>query len=207
MMFGFTPKWNPQSTVDFDNPVAKDFSTALIQAREKAVSSLIKATEVMQTYYNEKRDNLPPLEVGTKVWLDGRNITPFHPMKKLAEKRYGPFKVLERIGPSSYKLKLLMMWKGIHPVFNEVLLVPFHQPLQSQSMIQPPPEVHPDHEDRYEVEQILDTRKFCKTQKYLVKWRRFGHEENTWEPLKNLKGLEEALAAFRESRKKTSAKM
>ena len=32
MMFGFTPKWNPQDIVDSDNPAAKDFSTALIQA-------------------------------------------------------------------------------------------------------------------------------------------------------------------------------
>ena len=99
-----------------------------------------------------------------------------------------------------------MTWKGVHPVFNEVLLIPFKQPLSSQSVIQPPPEVHPDHEDRYEVEQILDTKKFRKTQKYLVKWKGFGHEENTWEPLKNLKGSEEALAEFRELRKKQSAK-
>ena len=125
MMFGFTPKWNPQRAIDSDNPAAKDFSTALIQAREKAVSSLLKTTEVMKTYYDDKRDDLPPLEVGTKVWLDGRNITPFRPMKKLAEKRYGPFEILERIGPSSYKLKLPTTWKGVHPVFNEVLLIPF----------------------------------------------------------------------------------
>ena len=127
-------------------------------------------------------------------------------MKKLAEKRYGPFEILERIGPSSYKLKLPSTWKGVHPIFNEVLLVPFRQPLISQSVIQPPPKVHPDHEDRYEVKQILNTRKFRKTQKYLVKWKGFGHKENTWEPLKNLKGSEEALAEFRESRKIKSAK-
>ena len=155
----------------------------------------------MKTYYDEKRDDLPPLEIGTRVWLNGKNITPFRPMKKLAEKRYGPFEILEWIGPSSYKLKLPTTWKGVHPVFNEVLLIPFKQPLSSQSAIQPPPEVHPDHEDRYEVEQILNTKKFRKTQKYLVKWKGYGHEENTWEPLKNLKGSEEALAKFRESRK------
>ena len=54
MMFGFTPRWNPQSAVDSDNPAAKDFSTALIQAREKAVSSLVKVMEVMRMYYDEK---------------------------------------------------------------------------------------------------------------------------------------------------------
>jgi len=32
-----------------------------------------------------------------KVWLENTNITPFRPMKKLAEKRYGPFEILETI--------------------------------------------------------------------------------------------------------------
>ena len=127
-------------------------------------------------------------------------------MKKLAGKRYDPFEIIEQIGPSLYKLKLPTTWKGVYPVFNKILLVPFHQPLQSQSVIQPPPEVHLDHEDRYEVEQILNTRKFRKTQKYLVKWKGFRHEENTWEPLKNLKGSEEALAEFRELWKRASEK-
>ena len=80
-------------------------------------------------------------------------------MKKLAEKRYGPFEILEAIGPSAYRLKLPTTWKGIHPVFNEVLLLPFVSPLPSQSTIQPPPIVQSNDSQTYEVETILDTRK------------------------------------------------
>ena len=121
-------------------------------------------------------------------------------MKKLAEKRYGPFKILETVGSSAYKLKLPSTWKGVHPVFNEVLLVPFNDPLPSQSVIQPPPPVQTDPAS-YEVEAILDTKRIRKQQRYLVKWLGYGHEENTWEPLSNLKDAKDTLAEFRASRK------
>ena len=35
---------------------------------------------------------------------------------------------------------------------------------------------------------------------YLVKWLGYGHEENTWEPLSNLKDAKEALSEFRKTR-------
>jgi hypothetical protein len=63
-------------------------------------------------------------------------------MKKLDDKRYGPFKVLARHG-SAYKLELPRTWHGnIHNVFNEVLLTPYH-PLSfpSQCLPSPPPPI------------------------------------------------------------------
>src|SRR6267143_899120 len=113
----------------------------------------------MKSYYDAKRDDLPPFEVGSKVWLESTNITPFQPMKKLTEKRYGPFKILELVGPSAYRLRLPSTWKGIHPVFNEILLTPFVSPLPSQSMIQPPPIVQLTEPETYKVKSILDTQK------------------------------------------------
>ena len=154
----------------------------------------------MKSYYDAKRDDLPPFEIGSKVWLESTNITPFQPMKKLAEKCYGPFKILELIGPSAYRLRLPSTWKGIHPVFNEILLTPFVTPLSNQSTIQPPPIVQSTDSQTYEVESILDTRKRQNTTFYLVKWLGYGHEENTWEPLSNLKDVKEALSEFRKTR-------
>ena len=154
----------------------------------------------MKRYYDEKRDETPEIKVNSKVWLEGTNITPFRPMKKLAEKRYGPFEVLEKIGPGSYRLKIPSTWKGIHPVFNEILLTPFIQPLSTQSVIRPPPTVQGNEHDTYEVEAILDTRKTHGKKgitQYLVKWKGYGHEDNTWEPLSHLKDAKQALANFR----------
>jgi len=47
------------------------------------------------------------IAIGMEVWLDTSDIKiPNAPktMKKLSDKRVGPFKVLEKIGTSAYKL-------------------------------------------------------------------------------------------------------
>ena len=199
LMFGFTPVWKPLDAVDSTNPASQELSASLQQARSDAVTAMEKAAAVMKSYYDDKRDDLPAYKVGTKVWLDGRNITPFRPMKKLAEKRYGPFEITDLIGPSSYRLRLPSTWIGVHPVFNEVLLSPALQPLKTQPVLQPPPIVQHDEETAYEVEAILDTKKRRRKQYYLVKWLGYGHEENTWEPLSSLSNAKDALREFRET--------
>jgi len=43
----------------------------------------------------------------------------------------------------------------------------------------PPPEIVDD-EEHYEVEKILDSRLYRGKLQYLVKWKGFGYEENSW---------------------------
>jgi len=160
------------------------------------IKALHKAAEVMKTYYNENRDQAPPLTIGQKVWLEGTNITPVRPMKKLADKQHGPFKILEVIGPSSYKLKIPKAWKGIHPVFNEVLLQPYKEPLPSQSKPPPPNPVQIDEQEEYEVESILDSKKVHNLTQYLVHWKGYGPEDNTWEPKLNLAHAKKAIEDY-----------
>ena len=35
-------------------------------------------------------------------------------------------------------------------------------------------------EERYEVEEVIDSRIYRKKLQYLVRWRGYGHEENSW---------------------------
>lgn len=53
----------------------------------------------------------------------------------------------------------------------------------------------------YEVEEVLRKRRFGKTLKYLVKWKRYPVEESTWEPARNLKNASKILAEFRKKEK------
>jgi Chromo (CHRromatin Organisation MOdifier) domain len=116
--------------------------------------------------------------------LEGTNITTDRPIKKLDDKRHGPFTVVKKVGASSYKLKLPATWKKIHPVFNEVFLTPFTPPqYASQKHPPPPPPVIVDGEEEYIVEEIMDSKFSRGKLKYLVKWEGYPNPtEWTWEP-------------------------
>jgi hypothetical protein len=82
----------------------------------------------MKRAYDRKRGESREYRPGDKVYLEGTNITTDRPIKKLDDKRHGPFAVIKKVGASSYKLKLPATWKKIHPVFNEIYLTPYTPP-------------------------------------------------------------------------------
>ena len=99
----------------------------------------------------------------------------------LTPKRYGPFKVVEKIGHAAYRLLLPDNWKLIHPVFNQDLLTPFNKAIfATQRKPRPPPPEVIGNKLEYEVQQILDTCKRRNTIEYLVSWKGYGLEHNQW---------------------------
>ncbi|KIJ31883.1 hypothetical protein M422DRAFT_133357, partial [Sphaerobolus stellatus SS14] len=69
----------------------------------------------------------------------------------------------------------------IHPVFDIVkLLHAPPNPIPRWKTEPPPPPELVDGEEHYEVEQVLDSRLFCNRLEYLVKWKGYGYEENSW---------------------------
>jgi len=50
--------------------------------------------------------------------------------------------------------------------------------------------------EEWEVEKILNKKKIRGVEKYLVRWKEFTTEGDTWERRENLKNAEEALADF-----------
>ena len=50
--------------------------------------------------------------------------------------------------------------------------------------------------EEWEVEKILNKKKIRGVEKYLVRWKGFTVEGDTWERRENLKNVEEALADF-----------
>lgn len=58
-------------------------------------------------------------------------------------------------------------------------------------------------EEIYEVEKILDKRwrrrGKKKVEEFLIRWKNFGPDEDTWEPKENLHGCEEVLSEFEDS--------
>jgi hypothetical protein len=118
------------------------------------------------------------------------------PSKKLSEKCLGPFEVLEKVGQSTYRLKLPLSWK-IHPVFNELLLHPHVGPkFPGQDIYNKPPPELIDNKEEYKVEEILDTRIHRKRYEYQVRWKGYGPEDDTWEPESSLAHAPLAITEF-----------
>jgi len=65
-MFGYTPQWQ-RTPLPLDNPSASNRGSQLDTACDNAIAALTKAAGIMKSYYDAKRDDLPPFEVGSKV--------------------------------------------------------------------------------------------------------------------------------------------
>ena len=127
--------------------------------RKNAKKALEKAATTMKRFYDRTRGQAINYSPGDLVLLEATNIHTIRPMKKFDDRRYGPFKVLEKIGASAYKLELPPSMSRIHPVFNEVLLHPYKKPAyDSQQQLNRPEPVVVDQEPEEEVEEILASR-------------------------------------------------
>lgn len=181
-------------------PSAEEFFKELEQAREVARKALGKAADYMKKFADRKRGPTPTFHIGDKVLLDASNYPSIRPSRKLSERRYGPFKIIEKISDLNYRLQIPENW-NIHPVFHVDQLRRYHENPEKPNFPEPPPDLVEGKEE-YEVEKILDaqyrqllgTRK--KTLHFLVKWKGYHDKDNTWEPLENVQNSKDLLENF-----------
>ena len=101
--------------------------------------------------------------------------------QKLSSKYFGPYRVLQRVGPIAYKIELPAGAK-IHPVFHVSLLKQFIGDCPSVGLELPL--VSDDGVIQLEPETIIGSRWVKNGGKFvgesLVKWKRLPREEATW---------------------------
>jgi len=91
--------------------------------------------------------------------LESKNIYSNRPLKKLDQKRYGPFKISKNIGLEVFQLELPEKWI-IYNMFNEDLLTRCREPYFKGQHIEPvllPTIIN--EEEEYEVEEIRKHKK------------------------------------------------
>ncbi|QRW24393.1 Transposon Tf2-7 polyprotein [Rhizoctonia solani] len=99
---------------------------------------------------------------------------------KLDPKQLGPFKIIKKVSSHAYRLELPDTLK-IHDVFYVGLL-------------------SKKGEEEYKVEQIIDSKKQQGRWFYLIKWKGYGPEDNSWEPKELLEHSQEEIKRFNQAR-------
>ena len=193
---GYHPWTGKEPLTTSNNDRAEEFAKNMTKIRANAETALQKAADTMKKRYDHHCRPSQQYQPGQLVWLSGKNLRRTQGTDKLGPKRHGPFEVLKKVGQASYKLKLPPTWK-IRPEFNERLLQPYNPPqFESQHVPPPPPPEIIEDEVEYDVEEVLDSRLRYRKLQYLVKWKGYPHEDNTWEPEGNLKNAKRAIADF-----------
>jgi hypothetical protein len=82
----------------------------------------------MKKYYDVKRRDVLVFKVGDKVWLEGKDIAMDQLTKKLNDLGLGSYEILKKVRALAWKLRLPET-DGHHLVFNELLLLPYVEPL------------------------------------------------------------------------------
>ena len=152
---------------------------------------------MVQARYKRKTK---PFKLGDEVWLESRNLKIPYPSRKLAPKQEGPFKIIKVLNPVVYKLKLPEQWR-IHPMFHASLLTPFNETKEhGPNYLRLPPDLI-EGEEEFEIEAILAHRRKGNEWQYLIKWKGYGSNDNTWIPESELENAQEMLDEYKKMRK------
>ena len=154
----------------------------LAEVRER----LLQAQDYMKTAHDKNYRDLS-YDVGEWAWLrlhhrSAAGITD-KTHAKLAPKYYGPFQVVERVGPVAYRLSLPPKSR-IHDVFHVVFLKKFHGAPPTQ-VAHLPPIVHGRVLPR--PAKVLRARPSLTSWDILVQWEGMDASEASWRPLEEFK--------------------
>ena len=107
----------------------------------------------------------------------------------------GPYTIEEVVSSNAVKLQLPSSMR-IHLVVNISQIVWYREQVKGQKKEEGKP-VEIEGVEKWEVEKILNKKKIRGVEKYLVRWKGFTAEGDTWEKLENLKNAGEALKEFK----------
>eukprot|EP00026_Physarum_polycephalum_P009575 Phypoly_transcript_09703.p1 GENE.Phypoly_transcript_09703~~Phypoly_transcript_09703.p1 ORF type:complete len:187 (-),score=18.88 Phypoly_transcript_09703:819-1379(-) len=132
--------------------------------------------------------------VSTKE-LDLRDVTT-RPNHALSARFVGPYPILERISPTSFKLQLPSHVE-LHPVIHVSQLKPYHSPTQFPGRPAPARAANllPGKDD-WVVSQIIGHRVNGGVREFLVTWTHRPPEDASWVPGHSLENAHELIVAY-----------
>jgi len=138
---------------------------------------------ITKQYYDQHRNDGQKIQVNDRVYIRRRtsgdknyNIKTKREKQKLDCVRIGPYPVEAKLANDNFRITLPPRMR-IHPIFHISLLSKTDNPTSAtgENII-----------GEYEVERILAKRNKQGKTEYLIQWKDYGSEDNTWEPTENL---------------------
>jgi len=152
----------------------------------------------MKKYTDKKRSDVDKYKVGDLVMLSTKDLKyqmVGRRMEKLTKRFVGPYKVKKIVSMNAVELELPNTVK-IHPVVNVSRIRRYVGQVEGQKRKQPAPVII-EGEEEWEVKRILNKQRVRGKDKYLVCWKGFTAESDTWEGRENLKNTKEAIKQFK----------
>ena len=110
------------------------------------------------------------------------------------ERYVGLYAIEKVVSLNAVKLQLPTSMR-IHPVVNVSRIVRYKKQIKGQKKEEGKP-VEVERVEEWEVEKILNKKKMRRVVKYLIRWKRFTAEGDTWKRRENLKNAEELIEEF-----------
>ena len=145
-------------------------------------AALLKSRELSVSQANRHRTPAPVYTVGQQVMLRAKNIPLPGTSKKLAPRFIGPFKVAKIINPCAVRLTLPASMR-VCPTFHVSQIKPVETcPLVPPPPAPPPPRALDTGDLVWEVNKVLDVRRYGRGFQYLIDWVGYGPEDRSWVP-------------------------
>jgi len=170
-----------------NNPEAVKTVETLKGIRRTMRENIEAAQCRMVKYFNLKvAEKEPTFKAGDWVIVNAKNIKTRHLTRKLDYKLCGKFRIKRLIGTNAYELELPSSTSKIHLVFHISLFQSYHLNNIPGRHSPTPPPVDVE-ETEYHVEKIRTSELRKGRVWYLVPWKVYGPDDDTWEPYENLR--------------------
>ena len=177
----------------------KKFIIRIKEVYKETEAALKKNQEETKKYTNKKRNEVEEYQIEDWVLLSTKDLK--YKMKerqseKLTKQFIKPYQVKGIISTNAIELDLPSTVK-IHPVVNVSKVHRYKNQVKGQKKERLAPVII-EAEEEYEVEKILNEKKFRGKDRYLVQQKGYIAKENTQELRENLENIENLVKEFKE---------